>query len=92
METFEREVSFRIKILSNTKFLQIGFMIVSRVGRYFDILIYRDILRCDYHIEGRNSGDDISKLSSRLTNIVILKYCLHVYIQGAFLNHLIPRK
>ena len=34
------------------------------VGRYFDILIYRDIFNRDYCIEGRNLSDDISKLSS----------------------------
>jgi hypothetical protein len=33
--------------------------VVARVGRYFDILIYRDILNRDYHIEGRNLSDDI---------------------------------
>jgi hypothetical protein len=37
----------------------------NRVGRYFDILIYRDIFNCDYCIEGRNLSDDISKLYGR---------------------------
>jgi hypothetical protein len=44
----------------------------TRVGRYFDILIYRDIFNRDYRIEGRNLSDDISKLSSWLKTIVIL--------------------
>ena len=44
----------------------------ARVGRYFDILIYRDIFNCDYRIEGRNLSDDISKLSSWSKTIVIL--------------------
>jgi hypothetical protein len=39
-------------------------IITTRVGRYFDILIYRDIFIRDYRIEGRNLSDDISKLSS----------------------------
>ena len=48
-----------------------------RVGRYFNILIYRDIFNRDYCIEGRNLIDDISKLSSCLMSIVIL---LHMCI------------
>ena len=45
---------------------------VTRVGRYFDILIYRDIFNRHYCIEGRNLSDDISKLSSCSITIAIL--------------------
>ena len=47
-------------------------VLLGRVGRYFDILIYRDIFNRDYRIEGRNLSDDISKLSSWSKTIVIL--------------------
>ena len=43
-----------------------------RVGRYFDILIYRDISNRDYRIEAKNLSDDLSKLSSCSMTIVIL--------------------
>ena len=46
--------------------------ILSRVGRYFDILIYRDISNCDYRIEAKNLSDDLSKLSSCSMIIMIL--------------------
>ena len=45
---------------------------LGRVGRYFDILINRDISNCDYRIEAKNLSDDLSKLSSCSMNIVIL--------------------
>ena len=38
--------------------------LIVRVGRYFDILIYRDVFNRDYRIKGRNLSNDISKLSS----------------------------
>ena len=43
-----------------------------RVGRYFDILIYRDISNRDYRIEAKNLSDILSKLSSCSMAIVIL--------------------
>ena len=49
-----------------------------RVGRYFDILIYRDIFNRDYRIEGRNLSDDISKLSLCSLNIVILLRIVYI--------------
>ena len=49
----------------------------SRVGRYFDILIYRDIFNDDYRIEGRNLSNDISKLSScSMTIVILLHMCI----------------
>ena len=48
------------------------FLAIVRVGRYFDILINRDISNRDYRIEAKNLSDDLSKLSSCSMNIVIL--------------------
>ena len=48
------------------------FCVIYRVGRYFDILINRDISNRDYHIEAKNLSDDLSKLSSCSETIVIL--------------------
>ena len=45
--------------------IQLYLVFTGRVGRYFDILIYRDIFNRDYRIEGRNLGDDISKYGGR---------------------------
>jgi hypothetical protein len=53
------------------------YKVVARVGRYFDILMYRNIFNRDYRIEGRNLSNDISKLSSCLMSTVIL---LHMCI------------
>jgi hypothetical protein len=53
-------------------------LLAGRVGRYFDILIYRDIFNRDYRIEGRNLSNDISKLSSCLMTIVILLRMCHI--------------
>ena len=51
-----------------------------RVGRYFDILIYRDIFNRDYRIEGRNLSNDISKLSlCSLTIVILLRMCNSFY-------------
>ena len=51
--------------------------VMIRVGRYFDILIYRDIFNHDYRIEGRNLSDDISKLSScSMTIMILLHMCI----------------
>jgi hypothetical protein len=56
--------------------LEITSLVPPRVGRYFDILIYRDIFIRDYRIEGRNLSDDISKLSScSLTIVILLRMC-----------------
>ena len=46
--------------------------ISSRVGRYFDVLIYSGISNRDYRIEAKNLSDDLSKLSSCSLTIVIL--------------------
>ena len=58
----------------------------SRVGRYFVILIYRDISNRDYRIEAKNLSDDLSKLSSCSMTIVIL--FRNVYIACRILNKL----
>jgi hypothetical protein len=51
--------------------------IACRVGRYFDIFIYRDIFNHDYRIERRNLSDDISKLSScSMTIVILLHMCI----------------
>ena len=50
-----------------------------RVGRYFDILIYRDIFNRDYRIEGRNLSDDIWKLLSCMLDDY-RNIASHVYI------------
>jgi hypothetical protein len=55
-------------------------VVETRVGRYFDILIYRDIFNRDYCIEGRNLSDDISKLSSCSLTIEYRDIASHVYI------------
>ena len=58
----------------------------NRVGRYFDILIYRDISNRDYRIEAKNLSDDLSKLSSCSMTIVIL--LRNMYIACRILNKL----
>ena len=58
----------------------------TRVGRYFDILIYRDISNRDYRIEAKNLSDDLSKLSSCSMTIVIL--LRNMYIACRILNKL----
>ena len=49
-----------------------------RVGRYFDIFIYRDIFNHDYRIEGRDLSDDISKIIVMLDDYRDI--ASHVYI------------
>ena len=58
----------------------------GRVGRYFDILIYRDISNRDYRIEAKNLSDDLSKLSSCSMTIVIL--LRNIYLACRILNKL----
>ena len=56
-----RALDLTIRLRTTTRFV-----IFARKGRHMltpslglgDILIYRDILRRDYHIEDRNSSDD----------------------------------
>ena len=56
------------------------YCVTIRVGRYFDILIYRDIFNRDYRIEGRNLSDDISELSScSLTIVILLRLCIYSF-------------
>jgi hypothetical protein len=64
-------------LLSTVKSNAKSFCTTYRVGRYFDILIYRDIFNRDYCIESRNLSDDISKLSScSMTIVILLRMCI----------------
>ena len=67
-------IPFPISILFSaylpTSFIFPGInFVLTRVGRYFDILINRDISNRGYPIEAKNLSDDLSSCSM---NIVIL--------------------
>ena len=52
---------------------------LTRVGRYFDILIYCDIFNRNYCIEGRNSSEIVFiAFIAILSNIVIISLTIIV--------------
>ena len=68
---FPISILFSLYLPTSFIFAGINF-VLTRVGRYFDILINRDISNRGYPIEAKNLSDDLSKLSSCSMNIVIL--------------------
>ena len=66
---------------------------MTRVGRYFDILIYRDISNRDYRIQAKNLSDDLSKLSScSMTIVILLRNMCIACIASSLQQQIYPQK